>query len=211
LVAARPDVDRNRIVAIGQSLGGAISLSAVAALADEIPVQALVVDSSPSDFRGIAREKLAGFWLTWPFQVPLSWTIPSRPRPMDGAADLAKGETTRLLIVHGDRDGVVPARHGIAIAGAAPGAELLIVPDADHIQAFEQAWVRRRVTAFLRSALPRPSGGLEARLDDRLSPPNRTSLATRNPGTRWISPRPRRSHADTGANRSVALARRRLR
>ena len=35
--------------------------------------------------RGIAREKLAGFWLTWPLQAPLSWTIPAEPSPRAGA------------------------------------------------------------------------------------------------------------------------------
>ena len=77
-LAKRSDVDPYRIVAIGQSIGGAIALTTVASLKNEIPIRALVVDSAPSDFRGIAREKLGDFWLTWPFQYPLSWLVPSR-------------------------------------------------------------------------------------------------------------------------------------
>jgi pimeloyl-ACP methyl ester carboxylesterase len=148
--AARPDVDRTRIVGIGQSLGGAIALTTVASLQEEVPLRALVVDSAPSDFRGIAREKLASFWLTWPLQWPLSLTIPKVPSPLASVAALPP---QRLLFVHGDRDSVVPLRHSFDLAAAAPGAELLLVPGAEHTQSFELAWVRRHVVDFLRASL----------------------------------------------------------
>lgn len=149
--AARDDVDRDRLVVIGQSIGGAIALGAVASLDGDVPVRALVVDSAPSDFRGIAREKLASFWLTWLFQYPLAWTVPAEPRPLDAAAALSGRP---LLFVHGDRDSIVPARHSFELAAANPGAELLLVPGADHVQAFEKPWVRKHVVAFLRASLP---------------------------------------------------------
>jgi pimeloyl-ACP methyl ester carboxylesterase len=150
-VAARDDVDDGRIVAIGQSIGGAIALTAVASVDGDVAVRALVVDSAPSDFRGIAREKLGSFWLTWPLQYPLAWTVPARPRPLDAAAALSGRP---LLFVHGDRDTVVPPRHSFELAAATPGAELLLVPGADHVQAFERPWVRQHVVAFLRASLP---------------------------------------------------------
>jgi pimeloyl-ACP methyl ester carboxylesterase len=158
-VAARDDVDPGRIVAIGQSIGGAIALTAVADVDHEVPVRALVVDSAPSDFRGIARETLASFWLTWPLQWPLSLTVPGRPRPLDAATAL---QGHHLLFIHGDRDSVVPPHHSFELAAASPGAELLLVPGADHVQAFEQPWVQRYVVAFLRSALPVASTDLVA-------------------------------------------------
>lgn len=150
-VAARDDVDGDRIVAIGQSIGGAIALTAVASVDGDVAVRALVVDSAPSDFRGIAREKLGAFWLTWPLQYPLAWTVPGTPRPLDAAAAL---QGHPLLFIHGDRDSVVPPHHSFELAAASPGAELLLVPGADHVQAFEQPWVQKHVVAFLRSSLP---------------------------------------------------------
>jgi len=150
-VAARDDVDRDRLVVIGQSIGGAIALDAVATLDGEVPIRALVIDSAPSDFRGIAREKLASFWLTWPLQYPLAWTVPATPRPIDAAAAL---QGHRLLFVHGDHDTIVPPHHSFELAAATPGSRLLIVPGADHVQAFEKPWVQREVVAFLRSSLP---------------------------------------------------------
>lgn len=151
MAAARDDVDEDRILVVGQSIGGAIALTAVASLDGDVAVKALVVDSAPSDFRRIAREKLAEFWLTWPLQYPLAWTVPATPRPLDAAVALSG---RRLLFVHGDRDGIVPPHHSFDLAAATPGAELLLVPGADHVQAFERPWVRQRVVAFLRSSLP---------------------------------------------------------
>jgi pimeloyl-ACP methyl ester carboxylesterase len=149
--AARDDVDRDRLVVIGQSIGGAIALNTVASLDGDVSVRAVVIDSAPSDFRGIAREKLASFWLTWPLQYPLSWTVPAKPRPLEAAAALSG---RRLLFIHGDRDAIVPPRHSFELAAANPGAELLLVPGADHVQAFEKPWVQKHVVAFLRSSLP---------------------------------------------------------
>jgi pimeloyl-ACP methyl ester carboxylesterase len=149
--AARDDVDQDRIVVIGQSIGGAIALTAVASVDGDVPVRALVVDSAPSDFRGIAREKLGAFWLTWPLQYPLAWTVPAKPRPLEAAAALSG---RRLLFIHGDHDSVVPPHHSFELAAATAGSELLIVPGADHVQAFERPWVQRQVVSFLRNSLP---------------------------------------------------------
>ena len=151
MTAARDDVDPDRLVVIGQSIGGAIALTAVASVDSEVPIRALVVDSAPSSFRVIAREKLAAFWPTWPFQYPLSWTVPGTPSPLDAAAAL---HGHRLLFVHGDHDTVVPLHHSFELAAVTPGSELLIVPGAEHVQAFERPWVQKEVVAFLRSSLP---------------------------------------------------------
>ena len=148
--ALRDDVDPERIAAIGQSIGGAIALTTVASLEREIPIRGLVVDSAPSDFRRIAREKLGNLWLTWPLQYPLSLLVPAEPRPLAAAESL---DGTRLLFVHGDRDVVVPLRHSLALADAAGGAELLIAPGVEHGMSFEDLTVRRRVVAFLNEAL----------------------------------------------------------
>ena len=123
-----------------------------------------MVDSAPSDFRGIAREKLGDFWLTWPLQYPLSWLVPSRPKPLEAAAEL-KG--MRLLFLHGDRDVVVPLRHSLKLVEAAGGAELLIAPGVTHGMSFEDPTVRRRVVAFLNESLSSagPRGQRVARSD----------------------------------------------
>ena len=65
---ARPDIDPDRIVVLGQSLGGALAISAVAQSQLRSHIKTVVVDSAFSSYSTITREKMADFWLTWPLQ-----------------------------------------------------------------------------------------------------------------------------------------------
>jgi pimeloyl-ACP methyl ester carboxylesterase len=155
--ATLPGVDAARLAVFGQSLGGAIAAGTVARLQHEISIRALVLDSAFSDFRGIAREKLAGFWLTWPLHVPLSYSISDEFQP---AESLARISDVPVLIVHGDADDIIPVEHAHVLArAAAPGTPLWIVPGAGHIQSFEAPAMRDRLTAFLSEAFGRPASG----------------------------------------------------
>nr|WP_141715227.1 alpha/beta fold hydrolase [Micromonospora rhizosphaerae] len=54
-----------------------------------------------------------------------------------------------VLLLHGDRDGIVPSSHGEWLAGRCPGAELRRYPDDGHISVLRHgeaalAWFRRR-------------------------------------------------------------------
>src|SRR5690606_2248170 len=62
---------------LGQSLGGALTITFAAQQMPDLKKQVagIVVDSSFASYRGIAREKLGQFWLTWAFQYPLSWLV----------------------------------------------------------------------------------------------------------------------------------------
>lgn len=149
-LAVRDDVDDDRIVVIGQSLGGAIALTTVARLRETVPVRAVVIDSAPSDFRGIAREKLGSFWLTWPVQWPLSLTIPGEPEPLTAAAAL---EDVPILYLHGEADEIVPVHHSRRLAAATENASFVSVPDVEHVQSMALPSVQRRVISFCRAAL----------------------------------------------------------
>jgi uncharacterized protein len=149
---ARPEVDADRVVVFGQSLGGALAITALATSPHRHQVRALIVEGAFTSYRDLAREKLAGFWLTWPLQVPLGLTIDDRYRPSDAIRELAP---MPLLIVHGEADRVVPPDHAIALYEAArPPKELWLVPGAGHIQAFTTAANRAALVAYLASILP---------------------------------------------------------
>lgn len=150
-VARRADVDPERLFVLGQSIGGAIAVSAVASLRDEVAVRALVIDSAPSDFRAIAREKLASFWLTWPLQWPLALTLPARPKPMEAVRRLDPG---RVLYLHGGADTIVPAHHSRRLAAAGGGSTVVLVDGAEHVQALADPAVRERVLEFFASSRP---------------------------------------------------------
>jgi fermentation-respiration switch protein FrsA (DUF1100 family) len=145
-------VDPERLVVFGQSIGGALAVDA-AADAGTAGVRAVVVESAPASLRRIAREKLAAFPLTWPFQWPLSLLMPDR---MDPEAVVGKLAPVPLLVIHGDADPVVPFGHGLALyAAAGQPKRLWRVPGGGHIEAFGRfaPVYRDALVAFLDAAL----------------------------------------------------------
>ena len=133
----RPDVDGDRVLALGQSLGGA----AVCALASHRPLQALVLVAAFADLPSMAHRYLAPGFLV-------------RDR-YDNAAALGSFPGP-VLVVHGTRDGLIPHAHGERLAQAAPRGRLISY-DADHGDCppdFGRFW--QDLDAFLEQAGLRP-------------------------------------------------------
>jgi fermentation-respiration switch protein FrsA (DUF1100 family) len=145
MLIARPGVDPGRIVVFGQSLGGAIAVHRVAHTAYRGNIRALVVESAFSGYRRITREKLGDFWLTWPLQYPLSWTVSDEYSPSEAVTRISP---IPLLVIHGDRDPIVPSHHGQRLFELArEPKQLWIVPGGGHIQAFHKIEYRDRFVA----------------------------------------------------------------
>ncbi len=108
-LAGRPDIDPDRIFAWGRSLGG----GPACALAARRPVAGLILESSFSSARSLALR--AG---VLPFLVLDPWD------------NLAQLEEYRgpLLVVHGERDTIIPPDHGRLLFDAVPGAEWVGLP-----------------------------------------------------------------------------------
>jgi fermentation-respiration switch protein FrsA (DUF1100 family) len=145
---AHKDVDPNRIVIFGQSLGGALAIYYAAHSTHRANIRAVIVDSSFYDYRQIAKEKLSGHLLTWPFQW-LPWlTIDDDYSP---ATSIAKISPLPLLLLQGDRDEVVPLSHSRQLFDkAGKPKELLIVPDVGHTQSLTNEMARARLIEFIR-------------------------------------------------------------
>ena len=99
-LAARKDVDAQRIIAMGVSVGGAPA----AELTQKRPVRALVLLSS---FTAV-REFAAGYGLPG-FLVRDAFDSEQRVREFSGP----------VLVAHGNRDEIIPFAHGKALAAAA--------------------------------------------------------------------------------------------
>ena len=151
---ARKDLDPGRIIVFGQSLGGALGVYALASTGMSHKIRALILDSTFSDYHRIARDKLSSFWLTWPFQYPLSWLISDRYSPV---RQIARISPTPVLIVHSQADMIIPVDHARRLfAAAKQPKELWIVPDGAHISAFNQPEMRKKLLRYLDGVLSGP-------------------------------------------------------
>lgn len=147
----RPEVGNNAIIVFGQSLGGALAINGVAHSPFRDRIGALIVESSFADFRRIAEEKLADFWLTWPLHVPLSYGFPKEFSPQQAIGEVAP---IPLLLIHGDSDPVVPYTHAETLfAAAKEPKQLWTVAGGGHIGATLRVELREKLIGFMDSAL----------------------------------------------------------
>ena len=99
------------VLVVAQSLGGAIATVALQR-SKTSNVTAVVLESTFSSYRALARNKLANFFLTWPLQWPLSYLITDTLSP----DQFISGYNFPILVVHGSRDIVVPYSEGLILA-----------------------------------------------------------------------------------------------
>jgi fermentation-respiration switch protein FrsA (DUF1100 family) len=143
--------DANNIIVLGQSLGGAIAVYTVANSPLKSHVKALVIDSAFSSYRTIAREKAAQFAVTWPLQYPLSFLVNDHYSPDKW---IEKISPVPLLIIHGERDEIVPLHHGTALyEKASSPKEFWVVKRAGHIGAFAEEDIRQKLVCYLTDKL----------------------------------------------------------
>jgi fermentation-respiration switch protein FrsA (DUF1100 family) len=111
-----------RVVLMGESLGGAVALR----LALEAEARALVLESSFTSVRDMARAHYAVLRPLHPF-------LRTRYDSLGAIGRLRMP----VLVIHGDRDRVVPFEHGERLFAAAPAPKrFLRVPGAGHDDVF---------------------------------------------------------------------------
>ncbi|HYB12892.1 MAG TPA: alpha/beta hydrolase [Myxococcota bacterium] len=109
LATALPGVDPRRVVAYGRSLGG----GAACALAHRRPVTALVLESTFTSVRSLARRYgLPGFLVLDPFDN----------------LSVVQSYAGSLLIVHGTHDELIPPANAAKLHAVAPRSELVLEP-----------------------------------------------------------------------------------
>ncbi len=173
-LAARPEVDAERIGVFGMSLGAAI---AILVAADDERVRALVAEAPFSEPSAIMTRSLRHYFHLPSFPIaPLTkWVIERRlGESLDSMqAETAVGKLSPrpVLIIANERDAVVGSDESQRVFEAAgEPKQFWLVPEADHAcgwQAAPQEY-ERRVAAFLRESL----GVAEA-------PPTRAKRRTR--------------------------------
>jgi fermentation-respiration switch protein FrsA (DUF1100 family) len=105
-LVARPEIDPQRVIGYGRSLGG----GAVCTLIGKRPLAALVLSSTFTSLRPFAsRMLLPGFLVREPFD----------------SLDAVRRFEGPVLVLHGRRDELVPYTHGEALAAAARNGKLV--------------------------------------------------------------------------------------
>jgi fermentation-respiration switch protein FrsA (DUF1100 family) len=104
-----PGVDEGRVVYLGESLGGAVAVPLVL----EHPPLGLILQSTFTSVKAMARLH---------YRVPAALVPDAYP-----TLRRIRGLGAPLLILHGDRDEVVPLAHGRSLLDAAPGRKRIEV------------------------------------------------------------------------------------
>jgi uncharacterized protein len=138
----RPEVDPERIGAVGFSMGAVATIQAAAQCAD---IAVVVADSAYASFIEAVRYSfrvvaglphfpiapIAMHWAKWIVHVD-----PNELRPVDVIGRIAPRP---VLVTHGTLDEIVPLRHAYTLFKAAEEPkELWIVPGAHHVEARDQ-------------------------------------------------------------------------
>lgn len=122
------------LVLVGQSLGGAVLMRAFSEFKKRDQVKAVIIDSSFYSYQAIATDILSRWWLSWPFQwLGKAW-ISDQYTPENVIAQISP---TPLLVMHGDRDAVVPFKMGEEIfRRAREPKKFLKIENGAHIDAW---------------------------------------------------------------------------
>jgi pimeloyl-ACP methyl ester carboxylesterase len=135
-----------RRILFGQSLGASVALYTANKLARQHPFRAVIADSPFSSYRGIAREKMAEFWLLHPLQWPLGLLFSDDYAPVSNLSEL----DSPVLLIHGDSDDIVPVHHSAELCSVlAARCTRWVIPESQHIVALNNNRLRNRLIAWL--------------------------------------------------------------
>ncbi len=129
----------SRIVLFGRSLGAAVA----GELAAQRPAAALILESSFPSVEVVTKFHYAG--------LPMHWLLGAEFRLIDRLPKLSLAK----LIIHGDKDDIIPLKLGRQVFDAAiPPKDWYVIHGADHNDTYQvggQAYFRRLVE-FIKSA-----------------------------------------------------------
>jgi len=155
-VMLREDVDAERVVLFGQSLGG---VQAIAVMSDPVSdeVRGVVVEAPFYSYSLRVADALEGVWFIRWIRGPLSHVLISDRYA--ASKTVAAISPRPVMFMHGEADRVIEASHSIRLHDEAKEPKFLWTPKrAGHLELHRQYGeiYEKRVLSFLDSCLERP-------------------------------------------------------
>ncbi|MFZ5957351.1 alpha/beta hydrolase [Pseudomonas knackmussii] len=142
-----PEAQGKPLILLGQSLGGAMGVHYLAEHPQRVAqLKAIVLDGVPASYRDVARYMLAGAWLTWPLQVPLSWAVPDGDSAVRAMPRLTGAP---VLFFHSIDDTIVPLDNGLSLYKAARPPKVFQLTRGRHVETFGEPTFREVMLRFL--------------------------------------------------------------
>jgi fermentation-respiration switch protein FrsA (DUF1100 family) len=122
-----------KLVLFAQSLGATILLKAIENFDDTGVIHSVFIDGGFIHHTAIANDLLSRFWLTWPFQW-LPYLVVSNSYSPNRFYEYFPQDVP-LIVIHGEKDQVVPIRFGKEIyALAKPPKRWILARNMHHIE-----------------------------------------------------------------------------
>ena len=133
---------------LGQSLGASLMAVATAreAVALEGRLAGVVLDAGFTGYADVAKEQAAKNPITWLFQLPAAWAMPSGFDPVDALPMLPPAP---LLIIHGRGDQVIAKHHAQKLYESANSPKSIYFYEGGHIESFHRPEGRQRLLDFI--------------------------------------------------------------
>jgi uncharacterized protein len=147
------------LIVFGQSLGAAMAIYTVANAAAKHCVRGVIADSPFGSYRAVARDQVPKKWWTWLLRGPMTYLVSERFSPVRFVAGISPSP---LLLVHGEADALIPARHSRRLfEAAAEPRELWLLPDVAHVDMIRDPAVRERLVQWMTAVVadPDPAAG----------------------------------------------------
>ena len=123
----------DRLIVMGHSLGGAMSIYTVAHSKHKDRLKTLITVEAFSDYHDIAQEAMSKSWLFWLFQWPLSFTIDNSYRPLDAVGDISP---VPVMILHSEEDQMIDIQHAERLYTAANQPKSFVKIEGNHNNIF---------------------------------------------------------------------------
>ncbi|MBS1196742.1 MAG: hydrolase or acyltransferase, alpha/beta fold family [Proteobacteria bacterium] len=127
-IQSRKDIDHNRLLVFGQSLGGTYSLTALAR--ERRGVCGVVIEGTFSSHREIAIDQMASDDVPRPLKSFIATLLVGNQH--DAAPLIGQFGKLPILLVHGSADSVIPVAHGDRLAALLPKDATYWRKEGDH-------------------------------------------------------------------------------